>query len=625
MTYKMPIELIELFHCVVPEEAGESRSFAALNLAACRCGFAVMPDACVDLVMEWLETKQTNPNATFYREWQDVKSRNYEQLVVDQLIHYMSTYGTDFSLGNGYVPNKSGDSPVMTYGSLVPIASVTADEMKRRCIDMLSSGIALDSKDVNVLAEYIGAHGGCDVDSLKNREAKYIVHRSAGSHPSDPAEYVKYLVYLATGNTMMVNNAAFRHGLYSAVNVNIERLGEEFSRLGDDEIDMLATVYFRFKKVILCMRRVLGWNPSYDNARRIINRIANRARKLKVPFKPGAWQTLLTRDHVPADEAKSAIDRASMFSKAGLLLAADTRISRGKDAGGTMYRVRNGKVFYRSGYVPNTDDTDWLVKVCDMLLTSIVSTLAAKRKTGLVKADPRISVAMPTSGKNFLGNYPTGTIVSLGRHVLASVYWRNEWGTRDFDLSMIDSDGATISWNTALRDMEGAMMHSGDMTNADPEASECIYMDTEHKSVAGAMLMLYQYSGENPNGKFRFIVGTHGGPAKLDRGYMIDPKDIVLSIDSNISNTMTNLAAISAGQLMLVGHSGGFGHRALIPGNESISIIAEEVARMRSIRSIRSLLESAGYEFVGPEYEGEVDLDLTVPDKDTLIKFFSED
>ena len=36
-------------------------------------------------------------NSTFYKTWNDVTSKSRLHLLVDQLVHYMTTYGTDFT------------------------------------------------------------------------------------------------------------------------------------------------------------------------------------------------------------------------------------------------------------------------------------------------------------------------------------------------------------------------------------------------------------------------------------------------------------------------------------------------------------------------------------------------
>ena len=185
---------------------------------------------------------------------------------------------------------------------------------------------------------------------------------------------------------------------------------------------------------------------------------------------------------------------------------------------------------------------------------------------------------------------------------------------------MVDSEGNGVSWHTGFKD--GNYMHSGDMVNAEPEASECIYF--RGNSGNGMVINLNQFSGSDPKSRYRLFIAKHDGRPKFEMGYMVDPKDLVLTVDGNIVASQTALAVIDGQSIILLGT--GSGSRIITFADGSTQSVIETVAKLytHSIK-LEGLLQLAGYEVVPADYEGEVDLDLTDMKRDTLIKFLTED
>ena len=622
--YTMSVELVKMFRQVVPEAAGGMRSFTEVNELAIKRGFLVVPEACTGVVKEWLEDEQFDPNATFFKEWQYIKDHDNLSLMYEQILHYLSTYGTNFALGNGYVSNDGADKPMMAYDKLKVVTATTVGELKTRCVDMLASGVALKEDTVKALVDFVVANGGCPADSIANKEAACLLHFSQKTTPKDPVEFVRYLVYLYTGSTLLIKS--------SKVIKEISRTGkvrgfEVMSKLSSEDIDNLATVFFRFKPLIIAMKgrdSYAGCRESvYKAVAHNINRIRVRADKLKRPMTPG----ILDRVFVPGDkntlaQIEAALKDASMFRKLRIYQGVlDRQFTAGDED--PMYTIRNGKIFIRKGYKPQFNPV-WLQSVCGLVGNSIKEFFAKKMKTGLVKLPTNCDLAVPTSEKNFVGDYPMGTYVPLSEHNIVGVYWRNEWGTRDFDLSMVDSEGNGVSWHTGFKD--GYYMHSGDMTNADPEASECIYFYNGNgcSPAKGKVVNLNQFSGDNPKSRYRFFIAKHDGRPKFELGYMVDPKDIVLTVDGTIPAVQTGLVVITDKFAVLLGT--GNGSKRITLDDYSTQSVIDTITRryMHCIR-LRSILMLAGFVVVSPDYEGEVDLDLTDMKRDTLLKFFTED
>ena len=93
---------LDMFHAVTIGEP--TMDFATVNRVAMPLGFIVKAEACTRTVYSWLNEQNIDRNSTFYRNWDDVTSKTRFELFIDQVMHYMTTYGTGFAMGNGYVP-----------------------------------------------------------------------------------------------------------------------------------------------------------------------------------------------------------------------------------------------------------------------------------------------------------------------------------------------------------------------------------------------------------------------------------------------------------------------------------------------------------------------------------------
>lgn len=620
-TYTVHPELIRLFHAVVPEESGGLLTFAGVNELAVKRGYIVVPEACTAAVLEWLEDERVEPNATFYKEWADIAKRSELELLFNQLAHYVTTYGSGFTMGNGYVPRGESDTPLIEYSKLVPITTVTADEMKEKCVGLLMSGIALKEETLSAVVDFIVAHGGCPADSVSNREASCRLHVAQGTHPADAAEYVRFLVYLYTGNTMLIKNSKVLNAIKDGKSPTSKDALDILLDMDDAEMKLLSTVFYRFKPVFLAMKRNARrrLDENYKVVAAKINRIRVLARKYHVPFTPGILDTL----YVPGEPSKlgvisAALENVPMFRKFRMLQGI-TRRMRSREGDDHVYNIRNGKMFIRRGYNPVSDQL-WLQSVHGAIVASISAFIHKKGNTFKVKLPKDCDLTLPTSEKNFVGEFPIGTKIRLGDHNVVGVYWRNEWGTEDFDLSMVDLEGHAISWHTGLKD-EDKVMHSGDMTNADPEASECIYF--AGKNSVGKVFTLNQYHGSDPEGRYRFFVGIYDGEPKLSEGYMVDPKDLVCCVDAHITSETVTLAIGCNGFLVLIGRGTG-SSRITLAGKPTIRKI--ETLAKHHLLDVRlaSLFSMCGFSVVAPDYPGNVDLDLSTMSKVELIRFFTE-
>ena len=65
-----------------------------VNELAISKGYVVDPECCNQRVIDFLSSIPNNYNTTFYASVADVIEKNRFELLVDQVLHYASTYGS---------------------------------------------------------------------------------------------------------------------------------------------------------------------------------------------------------------------------------------------------------------------------------------------------------------------------------------------------------------------------------------------------------------------------------------------------------------------------------------------------------------------------------------------------
>lgn len=569
-----------------------------VNNAAVKSGYVIHPDVCNPIVEKWIDSIHINPNSTFYRRWSDITNRSRMQLFLDQLIHYASTYGTDFE-AETYCPN--GDPIEIDYKQYKVIGAVTDNQLKEKIMNILGSGIALKSDIVEAFCEWLLLHPqAIDIDAIKNREAMVYICTKLGIYPNNPETLVRYIFYITTGNPMLIQNKDILCGVATAANK------VDLSCLTKDQMIGLASVFNRYKRIFMALK-------SYRANINPINKISRLSKKYHKPFRPGFWENITNIQHI-SDELldRKVAELTNPFKVIKLLEMIKLRKIQATNNYDRMFIIRNGKVWVdKDTKVPYPCDFDHIgMKLLNRLVELMKE---VHTKMAIYRDDndpiriklPNCELMCPSSEKKFVGNLPMGSYYTLADHDnYFGIYWRNEWGTRDFDLSLI-SNGRKIGWNANYHD--NGVVFSGDMTNANPEATEVLYIPN---SCPNGTIYVNRFSGDQGS-QFRLFFGQDKCEG-FGCNYMVDPNSIILedTLISDIREQMVGQVIDNKIYFLNLG-----------TGNRTVSIVKDTnyvKAQCEAHIALRPILEAVGYKIV----DENPDIDLSIPSKEKLMKLF---
>lgn len=591
---------------------------------AAKRGYLVHPDCCTQEVLDFVKAQEFNPNSTFYRVWSDITEKDRFELLIDQLIHYASTYGTDYQ-GEVYCPN--GEPINIDYKTYITIRPVTEKEMFDLCVNCITAGAALANDTLKSITDFIinqvrKNHFELDLDAVANRDALCVIADSLGLLPTKGENIVRVLYYRVFGNPMPIQGHMQLNALLgrrtrignTAPTIDVSKI--DLTTLTDEQMRELARVFLRYKKFLL------GLKKNRKNAP-VINRIRRMAEYCHKPMVPGFWENITNlpwaevENRLPCEIEK--LDNNFKITRLIQMFTLRKFANIGKSP--RMFVIRNGKVWFDRDSFPSYDE-HW-DSVIECLVKKLIANMKVKRESMgmnvIVRFPERLSLACPVSEKKYLGNVPFGSAFDLsGQNNYFGVYWRGEWGTQDFDLHFLDDNGNHIGWNAGYCNEGQTMVFSGDMTRANPEATEMFFVKGATKVMDGN-LHLNRYNGEN-NSKFRLFLGQDN-ISNLTKNYMVDPNSIMFA-EMGTSSSAEQFIGRFQDNKLYVGVMD-LNNNRVVHTNTDLNLAYK--IQCLSYLPLKEILLAAGFiEYTAQHAEDGIEptLDLTNLQKNTLLDLF---
>lgn len=539
-------------------------------------------------------------NKTFHKSWKTVVNSTRLELAIQQIMHYLSTYGSNFE-SEMYIPDEVLKVP-KTKLKVSVIKSLTKEELIEKSLDVLRSGIALKEETLNDLFELLGVLGYkfSGDENIKNKEANLLIAIRYRVYPESVEEFVRYLVYRATQSSSLVKNKELFDSIKES-NTDISLDLESY------DMKKVAQVFNRFKPIFLSFKQ------SHKNNKKYINKLAKLSKVYHKPMPQNALN-LVTQNKLTENDTHW-LDNASIYALFKALSACYTRMN-GQDT--FVYRIRNGKSFVKSNEVNAK-----VVKAnYKFLLNYLKTKLNGEGKNVFIPK--QVIYALPTSEKLFVGNIPTGTKF-LAKKIAAGIYWENSWGATDLDLSGLNIAGK-IGWNSSYYNDNGNLIYSGDLTYAEDGAVE--YLHASKGKLNPTLVMNNVFSGEHDAG-YKIVIGEG---SKISRNFMMNPNKVLAEVKCNSVQKNTVLGMLmeeddDMKSFTLLNFGAG---QARVSGNNEVSRNATTALYQQWAKpiSLNTVLEQCGFTVLH-EKEDDVELyaDLSLDNltKSTFIDLFKQD
>ncbi len=459
-------------------------------------------------------------NRTFYNSFDEVTRRSVYELYRDQIAHYMNTYGRE-AMGYDSVPMVPGDavdlSGIATSDIRNGDGKVTVIKMMSR-IDLIVqlneflATVAAPSPYIISLVKNVIEDCTLPADSIKSYELSVIQHGRLGTQPKAYAERLRMVLYLITGETLLIKSEAKRKGILASIelgkSLNKDGIAQATKMVREFDVEGMATIFLRYKPLFLTLKKLNGCAP-------VINRIRRAAKFYHTPENFDVMKNFYHPD-LTMTSAMHIARRASNRELVKLMNALSASVIGETDEGMSprIFTIRNGKTYVAEPGKTLSDEAKRLkaAKV-GLVAGELVDRLREVYSGTTFLIPSHIDYAVPTSEKQFVGVYPFGTSIHPDHDggkvqpFTVGIHWENQDKCRvDLDLHM-NSVTEHFGWNGGYCGGDNAVIYSGDITDAPaPEgATEAFYFDPN----AGTFtLSVSKYCGGDKPVDFKFFVNS---------------------------------------------------------------------------------------------------------------------
>lgn len=569
-------------------------------------------------------------NQSFHKSWNKVATAPMVQLILEQLIHYMTTYGYE-SLGiynqdTVFLPFEKLEVPDNFKNiPLVVIRGLTSEEILNKIVSLGASGIALSEQTLDCIMEVVKSNLYDDgwVSEIQNRELRTRLFEYYDIIPNEPVAWLRYVIYKLTGESLVIKNNYLIEKIKMTDN---PQLMDKFIRKAPSD---LSSIFLRYKPLFLAMKKI-SRNKTFFNQLR---------KKAETTHKPVGEDYLnsvtssISNDTFKITEFRKVISRYSVWRKIRLAYALRNRLS---ELNSFVYRVRNGRGWVTE-YSGKETNKEKIKKVLNETIKSIAESISENVSGKTFYIPSHVSYALPASEKQFVGNIPANTSVSVGdKDMIVGIHWKNNPRHRiDLDLSLIDATGK-FGWDGRFRG--NGILFSGDMTDA-PEpygASEMFYIPNKVSSDGLLSVNYFNHDKDEPVDFCQVFVSKDklnfekfGNETRKNSSYMVDPEKILLSVNIPITEKQTSLAVVSReeGKVYFITTAIG---RSIFSNTGKFTTLSKDflLKTCKATIDMREVLELAGANIISelPKDEDNKDYIDLLPealDKTTFISMFS--
>lgn len=639
----METSLLRLFNAVVVNNKVERPFNHSVFERTIKNGYVLSPYiqvtslSLLDTIESVVGISGEKANASFHKSWAVVKDSSIEQLVIQQIVHYITTYGFErlgiYSEDTVYIPHEALELPAITTDiPFTVIKAMTVDEVLDNILVLAGSGIALSKETLTDIMTVIKAlhYAGDFVPQVKNRELKALLYDFYSIAPIEPVEYLRYVVGKLTGESLLIKNKY----LIEKIKVSDPKVLDSLLKLAPKD---LASIFFRFKPLFLAMKNI-------SHNKTFFNQLRKSANVLHKPLPEDYLNTITSKikndETFDFEKFAPKLYDANTFRKIRLAYALNNRLHAGDSI---VYKIRNGRGWASDFRWDSKGLNGFTSELLGFVVNAIAEDIKTKVDGKIVYIPSVIHYALPATEKQFIGNIPANSYVSIPHDMIIGIHWFNtkdaektgeynyygyEYGSNngrvDLDLSIMSLD-SKYGWDGYYRSSSRDIMFSGDMTTApQPKgASEFFYL--RHVTDEPKSLYANYFNFRNSGVNCKLIIASEK-VNNLEQNYMVNVNNIIATANINLTKKQNLLGLIIGvdGENRFYFSNTSIGDSITTRSNDvSIKVNKFMKNSCQNIIEFSDVLEKAGATIVSerPEVGNEfVDLSPEVLDKNTFIK-----
>lgn len=488
-------------------------------------------------------------NKTLHKSFKIVEDSDEEVLLVQQILHYITTYGSEalciYDTNSIYIPNEVLKIPETDIDGLTitVLHSMTSDDIREKLRNFLTTGLALSKEtleDVLTLAEFID---GDKLYQVKNKELRTRLYDKFGIVPNNAEEFFRYLIYKITGESLIIVNKFMFDKIKSADTSETLRLLQKY--IDHNSIEELSTLGYRYRELFMAMKSKEECSDA-KTINKLINKLIRLAEKHREPANVDILSRLscMTYDvfRLTRDAIMTELDKVTIFKEASILNGLKYRVTQPKSI---MYKIRNGKAYVDNEVNITDEQAANIFKIYDCVYHHFTQGVGKLLKGKEIYLPENIDYAMPTSEKQLVSNVPYGSYISvpIKDNMIFGINWYDVVDERvDLDLHLQNNE-EHFGWNHNTKSSD--VIFTGDVTAAPNGATE-LYLIKQDTSSRSYLVTINKYAGPDDNTKFKLVVGSSTRDT-LPNNYVLATNEIITTLPFKFSSDMPESREMTLG------------------------------------------------------------------------------
>ena len=587
-------------------------------------------------------------NQTFHKSLDKVISTDMEELIIEQIMHYITTYGYEkmgiYNKDTVYIPKEKLDVPELNEDiKFINIVPITQDELKKRLWNLITSKIPLSSKTIKCiinLSDYLNVDND-NIDMITNKEVKIALYDKLKIVPRNNIEFLRYLIYKLTNQTLLIKDKkTFKYLNESNKTLALKMINDYIEV---NSLVPLSEIFNRFKPLFLSLKtsnafyfnekneKIMSKNNILTKDQKELNKIINKISKLSKryhkPFKSNDLDNFIIwyKDNYKKDNfiklLNISLEHESIWRiiklRNYIYLINSNIVSR-------VYKIRNGKTWITNKYQEIKINKD-IINILDKIIIDKLKSNVLEKK---IYIDNDVDLMLPESEKQFVGNIPFSSSIDIKRdNLLVGIHWFNIQEERvDLDLKIIANE-YNIGWDCEYK-VGDELVFTGDMTDAPYPlgASEYIYIDKKVKNGTFS-LKVNNYTNDIDNIEYDIIIARKTKD-ELKENYIVNPNDIIIKIPKNVitigqsEHSLGNII-IENNKIKLIFSDLSTSNRRTSSNSEIEEILRKYLVNENNVKcKLKDYLKKAGAIIVNSNSDADIDLSINNLNKDSIIKLF---
>lgn len=458
-------------------------------------------------------------NNTFYKSYSDVSEASDLKLLLDRMLHYLTTYGFEnlgiYDESTVYMPNENigiiSSEPIY----FTRIKSFSIDEIKIKIVEMLKSGIALKQETINLLIEIIKELNiitDINIDEINNKEAKCIISYELGLIPNNGDDILRTLVYIVLNDASLIRSVRKFKDIQLTLSLSKDKYIECYKYIKklnkESIIKTISETFLRNKQLWLAFKSHDNFGFIDDDIVKFVNKFINTLRNqsrhnhksIKIAYKLSNINYEIIASYINNNFNK-VIKNETIYSKIKAYNYIISLLNNDENSKYKNYKVRNGKTYSIETQKLRTVNKDLYKSLSIKLYNNIKDVVQQKIGNNKVYIPNNVMYVAPVSEKRFIDGIPELSYIKIENSLNIGVHWENvmlndyEINT-DLDLKLVGINNI-IGWDAMYRD-ENNILFTGDLTVAPIKnggATEAFLINNEVK--LPNLIMLNNYTNRD--------------------------------------------------------------------------------------------------------------------------------